>query len=104
MGAVAAVPDPDPGPVPEDGGAPTPPGVPPTREEMRAKVKAALDDGRITINDVLADVFASQYNTEVTVTGMMKAFSSSKLGKRMIGKVEKQFEREGGIDGDQDEG
>jgi hypothetical protein len=74
-------------------GAETTPGatLPPTREELRQKVKAALKEGRITSDDVLADIYASQYNTELTITGMMQMVERLPGFKRMLRKVEKDM-------------
>jgi hypothetical protein len=99
----------------ESAGSGPAPVAPPTRQELREKITAALykcrkpcpvcktpanvrcDHGRVSSDDVLADIYASQYNTEVTVTGLMstvQGMAGSKLGRKIFGRMEKQIDRE----------
>lgn len=71
------------------------PGVPPTREDMRERVRAALAEGRTTPDEILADMYASLYWTECQITGFVNAFASSRLGRKMISRAEKQARAEG---------
>jgi hypothetical protein len=99
----------------ENAGSGPAPVAPMTRQELREKVAAALGKcrtacpdckakagqrcphGRISSDDVLADIYASQYNTELTVTSLMstvQGMAGSKLGRKIFGRMEKQFDRE----------
>lgn len=81
---------------------PPAPHRPPSRAQMRQRMRVALgctgEEPTTTVEEVMADMYASQYNFERTVTGMMSAMASSKLGRKMIGRVEQQFTDEGEAD------
>lgn len=85
--AAAAAHDPD-HPHDED---PAMPAVP-SRQQMRERVRQALAAGETTIEEVVADMYASQYWTELQITGFLAAFNSSKLGRRMLARAEGMFD------------
>lgn len=72
----------------------------PTREQIRADVRAALADGRASVEDVIADMYASQYSAEMGLRSIMATFeqiAGSKIGARLFGKGKKfgaEIERE----------
>jgi hypothetical protein len=73
---------------------------------MRERIRSRLADGTITVEDVLADMYASMYWTETQIMpavtgffGQMAAFSESPMARRLFGKGKR---RKGADDGDQD--
>ena len=85
------------------------PAAPPTREEMRERIRHGFATGQITVEEVLADLYASQYWTETQsmpaiasffnqLQGLIGQVGNSKMGRRML----RRMMEEEGPDGGQD--
>jgi hypothetical protein len=60
----------------------------PTREDVRARIRERLAEGTLTIEDVVADMYASQYSAELTLRQLgqfLDEIAGSKLGGRLLG-------------------
>lgn len=70
------------------------PGMPavPSRQQMRERVRQALAAGETTVEEVVADMYASQYWTELQITGFLAAFNSSKMGRRLLARADGMFD------------
>lgn len=72
--------------------------APPTRDELRALIRAKLADGSLTEHELLSDIAAAIYHTELMFMSMqqqMDRFMASPLGRMLGRKARKEMERHG---------
>jgi hypothetical protein len=80
-------------------GAPAP-GVP-TREDIRQMVRDRLAAGEVTIDDIVVDMYASQYAIELMLGSFKESFDGfrhSSLGRMLTKRAAKEARRHGNED------
>lgn len=90
----------DPTPEPEPADLHPAPGIP-TREQIRDQVRAQLAAGTISIDDVIVDMYASQYAIELMLGQFRESFASfqgSRIGRMFMARAEKEVRRRGNED------
>ena len=100
--------DPSTAPLVEDGGSEGPGpdaalGAPaiPTREQIRDQIRGLIADGTITTDDVIVDMYASQYAIELMLGGFKESFDSfqhSSLGRMLTKRAAKEARKHGNQD------
>jgi hypothetical protein len=74
--------------------------TPPTREQIRQRLRTALAAGTINQDELLCDIAAAIYDIEISVHGMFAMASRVPGFGKMRRKMERQFQ-EGTEDGDE---